>query len=850
MGETEFIMSTIAPGQDEQPPAHGPPAPAVAPPAVLRAPSASPQAGALQEAISRSMATIATDTTGVIRLFNVCAERMLGYAASDLVDAATVADLSDPQDVMARAQALSAELGMPIASGFEALAYRAMRGLEDVYDINYRCKDQTRIPVRVTVTALLDVDLTPMGFLLVFVDNGAGKLLEDERMKLDQRLRDQQFYTRSLLEAHLDALATTDPRGIITDVNRQAELLTGCTRDELVGARFSNFFTEPLQADLAIRRALAEGKVTEVEITARDRDGKETPVALNATTFYDRNRTLKGVFVAARDITERTRIEHALQAKNVELESASRLKSEFLANMSHELRTPLNAIIGFSEALADGLMGDLTEAQRRCMKDIYDSGTHLLSLINDILDLSKVESGKMTLDLEQVQLAALLANSLPIIREKASSRRIHLQVDSADDMSTMQVDARKVKQVVYNLLANAVKFTSEGGSVTLRASRVPASDVGTMTSGWAGRALPNASYPVDEYIRIAVTDSGIGIAEEALHRLFTPFNQIDARLSRKFEGTGLGLAMVRQLVELHGGTVAVESAVDIGSVFTVWLPLHQAIPIAPAMVPARPRTPRRSDELVAQRAALVVEDDFKAASLIRLQLEAEGFIVLHATSAEAALAIAVQQPVALITLDIMLPNMDGWEFLARIKRVPALRHIPVVIISIVADRGCGFALGAAAVMQKPLTRQELYESLVDIGLFPVSPDDALRVLVVDRDPETFLCISERNMGLATTVLRAHDGTEAAEIALDERPDLIVLALMAPEVDGFAAVAALNAQAETAQIPIIVVTDEHLSPADILRLNGAVTSIMERTGLDQARLSAEIRRALSGRQMAS
>ena len=823
-------------------------------------PAAIPVAVALQQAIlsSRNIALIATDVNGVIQLFNNGAERMLGYSAAEVIDSITPADLSDPQEVIARSKALSAEFDTPIAPGFEALAYRALRGIEDVYDITYCCRDESRLPVRVNVTALMDDRQVLIGFLLVFVDNSANKLLEDERMKLDQRVRDQQFYTRSLLEAHLDALVTTDPRGIITDANRQAELLTGSTRDELVGAPFSNVFTEPARAEAAIRRALGEGKVTEIELTARDRNGQDTAVAINATTFHDRNRTLKGVFVAVRDITERARIEHALQAKNLELEGASRLKSEFLANMSHELRTPLNAIIGFSEVLADGLLGELTEAQRRFVSDIYGSGTHLLSLINDILDLSKIESGKMSLDLERVPLASLFANSLSIIREKASTRRIRLEVDSAGDLGSVQVDPRKVKQVVYNLLANAVKFTGEGGSVTLRASRVPAADVGALTSGWMGRTLPIAHASCEEYIRITVTDSGIGIAEEALHRLFTPFSQIDSGLARRFEGTGLGLAMVRQLVELHGGTVAVESAVGIGSAFTLWLPLHQSGPVAATVTPRAVRERgargvrdvRGSEGSSGHRVALVVEDDFKSADLIRVQLEAEGFSVLHAASAEAALVIAVQQPLALITLDIMLPNMDGWEFLSRIKLVAALRNIPVVIISIVADHGRGFALGAAAVMQKPLSRQDLYESLVGIGLFPVAPGGTLRVLVVDRDVDALTLVADRIMGLATTVLRASDGAQAIEIARHDRPDLIVLALMTPEVNGFAVVNALNELDDTARIPIIVVTDEQFSASDILRLSGAVTSIMDRTGLDQNRLSSEIRRALTGRHVAN
>jgi CheY-like chemotaxis protein len=358
----------------------------------------------------------------------------------------------------------------------------------------------------------------------------------------------------------------------------------------------------------------------------------------------------------------------------------------------------------------------MTDQQRGFIGDVFSSGKHLLSLINDILDLSKVEAGKMTLDLEPVHVRALFVNSLSIIREKAEARDIRLAMDAAQELGSIQADARKVKQIVYNLLSNAVKFTPEGGQVTLRASRVPRAEVGQLSGAWTGRSLPLAENEFAGFLEISVRDSGIGISPEGLENLFKPFSQIDSGLARKFEGTGLGLVLVKLLAELHGGAVAVESAVGEGSCFTVWLPLR--VPEEEELLLARAPVSPRLEAPAGARTALVVEDDAKSADLIRMQLEAEGFTVLHTASAEAALAIAVQQPVSLITLDIMLPNMEGWDFLGRLKQVPALSRIPVVIISIVADRNKGFALGAAAVMQKPISRQELYESLVDLGLVP------------------------------------------------------------------------------------------------------------------------------------
>src|SRR6202035_1516997 len=251
-----------------------------------------------------NFSSIATDEKGVIQLFNVGAERMLGYTAIEVVDKITPADISDPQEVIVRAKALSHELATTITPGFDALAFKASRGIEDIYELTYIRKAGSRFPAVVSVTALRDDPGSIIGYLLIGTDNTARKQVEAEQKQLDQRLRDQQFYTRSLIESNIDALMTTDPAGIISDVNKQMEALTGCTRDELIGAPFKNCFTDSDLAEAGISRVLAEGKVTNYELTARAMDGTLTVVSYNATTFYNRARRLQGVFAAARDVTE------------------------------------------------------------------------------------------------------------------------------------------------------------------------------------------------------------------------------------------------------------------------------------------------------------------------------------------------------------------------------------------------------------------------------------------------------------------------------------------------------------------------------------------------------------------
>jgi PAS domain S-box-containing protein len=538
------------------------------------------KAGALQSAIfnSANFSSIATDAKGVIQIFNVGAERMLGYTAAEVMNKITPADISDPQEVIARAKALSLELATRITPGFEALVFKASRGIEDIYELTYIRKDGSRFPAIVSVTALRDAQEEIIGYLLIGTDNTARKEVEAAQALLDQRLRDQQFYTRSLIESNIDAIMTTDPQGIISDVNQQMIALTGRTRDELIGAHCKNFFTDPARADAAIKRVLTENKVSNYELTVRAQNGEETVVSYNAATFHNRDRKLQGVFAAARDVTE--------------LKHASRMKSEFLATMSHELRTPLNAIIGFSEALKDGLLGPMSDVQNEHVGDIFTSGQHLLSLINDILDLSKVEAGMMVLELEPVDLKSLLSNSLSIVREKAAAQRIQIELEAGDDLGMPQMDMRKTKQIVYNLLSNAVKFSANGGRVTLRARLVPRSAVGTLAGDWPVHSFPLPDNEYGEFLELCVSDSGIGLSRQDMAKLFQAFSQIDSSLARKFEGTGLGLAMVKLLADLHGGTVAVASAEGEGARFAAWLPMRAEAPAEHAETRALPRQER------------------------------------------------------------------------------------------------------------------------------------------------------------------------------------------------------------------------------------------------------------------
>ena len=546
-----------------------------------------------------------------------------------------------------------------------------------------------------------------------------------------------------------------------------------------------------------------------------------------------------------RDIVHR-QTQHLLeiqQETNKGLERASRMKSEFLATMSHELRTPLNAIIGFSDALKEGMVGPISDAQRQFIDDIFTSGHHLLAVINDILDLSKVEAGMMALELEAVDVQGLLAGSLTIVKEKAAARRITLEIESGDDLGVPVLDLRKTKQIVYNLLSNAVKFSVDGGRIMLRARRVSRGGVGVLPGAWAVQGFPLADNGHNEFLEISVADSGIGISRENMAKLFQAFSQIDSSLARKFEGTGLGLAMVRQLAELHGGTVAVASAEGEGALFAVWLPLRK--PAQAGSIEARTGTAGATAAQSGERVALVVEDDDMAANLVRLLLETEGFTVVRAASAEEALQLAPRQTLSLITLDIQLPGIDGWEFLRQIRENSALARVPVVVIAGVADSNMALTGGAAAVLQKPISRAQLKSSLADLSLSPAQ-DQTRSILIVDDDPKAVEVIAAFLPAPDYAVVRAYGGGEAITLAQRLRPDLILLDLMMPDVNGFDVVEALQRNTNTASIPILVVTAKQVTAQEraVLSRNPAkVIHIVEKAGFNRARFVAEVRRAL-------
>ena len=487
---------------------------------------------------------------------------------------------------------------------------------------------------------------------------------------------------------------------------------------------------------------------------------------------------------------EAARLHDELVHMTQELERASAAKSRFLANMSHELRTPLNAIIGFSELLIDAHAGTFDEARRmQFLQRIHGSGTHLLALINDILDLSKVEAGQMELMPATFGLAPAVNVVVDTVRPLADRKSIALETH-LDEVGDIKADEGKVRQMLLNLLSNAIKFTPEGGRVTVRVDRSPSE------------------------VTLSVEDTGIGISAEDQATLFVEFHQLTKPGKPTQEGTGLGLALVKRLAELHGGRVWVESEVDKGSRFYIALPAG-----APAVVQPR--------DGGAPPTVLVVEDNENAAMLLTVALERAGYEVEVVRKGAEAVERATQLRPMAITLDILLPDADGWDVLRSLKAAAATRDIPVMVITGVDDRALGLGIGADDYMVKPVKRDALLSFLGRHGgLRP--PDERMTVLAVDDDPAALELVKE-NLEPRFTVITSADGRHALDVARRQAPDLVILDLMMPGMNGFEVAAALKADEATRAIPIVVLTAKDMTEDDKVRLNGNVASVVKKGG---------------------
>jgi signal transduction histidine kinase/DNA-binding response OmpR family regulator/HAMP domain-containing protein len=497
-----------------------------------------------------------------------------------------------------------------------------------------------------------------------------------------------------------------------------------------------------------------------------------------------------------------------IEEKGRQLELASQHKSQFVSSMSHELRTPLNAIIGLTEMMVTNVARFGTEKAQEPLRRVHRAGTHLLGLINQVLDLSKIEAGKLELSPETVNLAPLIDEVVGTARQLAEQNKNRLVVEAPQNLGSLTVDPMRLRQILLNLLSNACKFTKEG-EVKLQV-----------------RKVANGRH----WLEIAVVDSGIGMTPEQQAKLFEEFSQADSSTARKYGGTGLGLAITRKLARMMGGDVTVASEPGKGSVFTVRLP-------GGADAPARSVVGQDSSRLASADRILVIDDDSTARELISDHLKAEGFSVITAGGGVEGLKLAKELRPTAITLDVMMPDLDGWSVLAALRQDPELVDTPVIMVTIVDEQRRGIALGAAGYLTKPIDRERLHQL---VGRFRASARPT-RVLLVEDDAVQRERMLEWLDGPLWRVREAKNGREALNRLQEDKPDVILLDLMMPEMDGFAVVAALQKEVAWRDIPVIVITSLDLTAKDRARLNSGVQSVLVKEQFQPADLLEHIRR---------
>ena len=721
-------------------------------------------------------ALMTVDPGGIITDVNDQTAKLIGYNRKRLIGSPFVEYFTDPE----RAR--------------DGVKKTFDEGVVTNYELVVRSKTGRKIPVSFNAAVFRDAAGAVQGILAAARDI-------TQQKQIEQELREQQTYTRGLIESNIDALMTTDPLGVITDVNRQMCEVTGRSREELIGTPFKEYFTDPRRAEDGIRKVLAEDRVTNYELTIRAKDGKETVVSYNATTFRGADGRLRGVFAAAREIGEHKALEEQLRKKNVELveqyqrvQEANRLKSEFLANMSHELRTPLNGIIGFAELMHDGKVGPVSHDQKEYLGDILTSSRHLLQLINDVLDLAKVESGKMEFRPELVDLDRVVGEVRDILRTLASQKRIRITTEIDAGLTGITADPGKLKQVLYNYLSNALKFSPDEGSVTVR-------------------VVPEGH----EEFRLEVEDSGIGIKPEDLGRLFVEFQQLDASTAKKHAGTGLGLALTKRLVETQGGQVGVRSTPGVGSVFFAVLPRSARSTLAPeiALEAARLGAPR----------LLVIEDDAKDRTWIVRTLTDAGYAVEAVGTGAEAVARCRQQSYDAITLDLLLPDISGREILRGIRTEGPNRETPVIVVSVVAEKGAAVGYRVADLLQKPIQRDDL---LAALHRSHVDAKGHGPVLVVDDDPKA-LKLAERllhELGYhAVCRSDVEGGLQAAE---RDPPAAVVLDLLLPGMDGFDFLKRFRRMSACRRTPVIVWTQKDLTAKERHLLRASAQAVVPKS----------------------
>jgi len=796
-------------------------------------------------------------------------------------------------------EALDENLDFNIIFNLTGEPFYKIPELKDIYDINF------------TLNTVSNQDDNNNGkkFNVEIIDSTSAKLIWDllynrhkahmDKESMINQLRNQKDYFKNILDDSFDMIIVTDKSGKITEFNKGGETILGFSKKDIIGTPASDLYSNKIEWDEILNRLRSEHFVQNYETVLKRKDGTLVNISLTISSISNNKGEITGTIGISKDITEKKKYEKELmnlnenleqkiiertkqlELTNKELLKANELKSKFIANMSHELRTPLNAIIGYSDLILDS--SDVTDKHKKYIGNILISGKHLLQLINNILDIAKIEAGKFNLDYSIFSVKEVFDEVNTVLKSLLDQKMLSLSIIyNGNENYRLYGDRIKFKQVIYNLLSNAIKFSFENSAIRIICNKnIPEIKQGiAQEEKYAERGAKKNSL---EYLQLDIINTGIGVPKNKLKTIFDEFVQIDNSYSRKFEGTGLGLALSKKIVELHGGYINVQSVENEETIFTVIIPnaidtesLLNASEISKnAGITSEDENKiencyNNSDEtghntaytagggsILNNRAninftfrdgfgkkrkpvVLVVEDDLPTSELFTVNLIKSGYSVIHAYDGIEAVEKAREYKPFAILLDVMIPKKDGWEVLSDLKSDDITKSIPVVITSMIDNKDLGYALGATDYLVKPIDRETLIKTLSEFTLTTKRKKRQVNILLIDDEEITHEMIAKILEPAGFNLLHAYTGDEGLKLAIEYKPDLILLDLIMPDVNGFEVAENIKKHPVSSQIPIFIITSKDLTVEERMRLSNNIDRVIGKRIFSSEELTRSIR----------
>lgn len=778
-------------------------------------------------------------------------------------------------------EALDNNLDFNIIFNLTGEPFYTIPELKDIYDVNFAINGNDCDNNDNDKDA---VENKKKKFNVEIIDSTSAKLIWDllydrykahsDKESIIKQLKNQKNYFQNILDDSFDMIIVTDKNGKITEFNKGGEKILGFSKKNIIGTFASDLYSNKIECDEILNILRTEHFVQNYETVLKRKNGSFVNISLTISRILNNTGEIIGTIGISKDITEKKKYEKELKNLNENLElkiidrtkqlensikelaKANELKSKFIANMSHELRTPLNAIIGYSDLLIDS--SDITDKHKKYINNILVSGKHLLQLINNILDIAKIEAGKFNLDYSIFSIKEVLGEVNTVLKSLFDQKMLSLSIIYKNNENyKLYADRIKFKQVIYNLLSNAIKFSFENSKIKIICNNTINNSSKTEQNIVSDKGSKKNTL---EYLQIDIINEGIGIPENNLKVIFDEFIQVDNSYSRKFEGTGLGLALTKKIIELHGGYINVQSIENKETKFSLIIPntintsglsedsdinkyVNQTQTINDELIIGKTQYKTFRDDFGKKRnkpVVLVVEDDLPTSELFTVNLVKSGYSVIHAYDGIEAIEKAKEYKPFAILLDVMIPKKDGWEVLSDLKSDKTTKNIPVVITSMIDNKDLGYALGATDYLVKPIDKETLIKTLSEFTLTTKRKKRQVNILLIDDEEITHKMIAKILEPEGFNLLHAYTGDDGLKIAIEYKPDLILLDLIMPDVNGFEVAENIKKHPVSSQIPIFIITSKDLTVEERMRLSNNIDRVIGKRIFSSEELTRSIR----------